>query len=68
MKVTFTRVNTEQIVLEDSDLREIIPNLNELDFDEIEEVLNKYLYNKDLEENYGLSMWGEKTIVKEIKD
>ena len=67
MKLIFTREITEIISIEDELLREIIPDVDDLEFEEIEEYLNKYFYNKDLD-NYDLIEYNEETSIIETKE
>lgn len=59
MHIRFTRIQTESVDLDAKTLLEIIPNIRELDDEEIEKQLICYFWNKDLEETIGLSEWGE---------
>lgn len=68
MKITFTRQTVETINLDDHEIREIIPNLDELEFEEVKEELIKYFWNKDLEEAHGLAQWGEGHEVVDVTD
>ena len=64
MRLKFTRIITESIEIEDELLREIIPDVDDLEFEEVEEYLNKYFYNKDLD-NYDLIEYLENTEITE---
>lgn len=66
MQIQFTRTNIESINLDDSDIRAIIPNLDELEFEEIQELLIRYFWNKDLDETHGLAQWGEEYDVSNV--